>query len=118
MINTMELAQDAIVDSTPVYGDLVAAAINGTKVMPMLWLFEEENFQGRAFLTSLSYSWVGDSMNDMFRSAVVVSGEFEFFADRDYSGETGGKRGPGYYSTTATMGIHTDSLSSFKAWII
>lgn len=114
MAYTPELLERAVADTVGAYGDKNPAAL-ATKVMPTIWLFEHADFQGRAFLTSLSWKSLGN-MNDKFSSAIIVSGEFEFFVDEQFQGASS-RKGPGYYPNAGAMGIPNDSLSSFKAWI-
>jgi hypothetical protein len=52
--------------------------------------------------------------NDKISSFVIVSGQWQFFRDINYTGPASGVYGPGVYNWVESVGIPNDSISSVR----
>lgn len=65
--------------------------------IPEIVIYSRENFNGVSLRTNCNIEYVGDCLNDDVYSAVVVSGEWQFYKDAGFINKLGGTLKPGYY---------------------
>jgi hypothetical protein len=84
--------------------------------MAEIILFEHINFHGahkHLFTSEPNLNAVDDNFfNDRVSSFVVVSGDWQFSRDADYSGPDSNVFGPGLYNWVENVGVPNDSISS------
>ena len=82
--------------------------------MPQLILFENANLQGRHKHVYRSESFLED-FNDLTSSFVILEGQWDFFIDANFDGETGGRTfGPGIYAWVGDLGVANNAISSVR----
>ena len=64
--------------------------------IPQISLYEHLHFEGGSATTTFDWKYVGDWWEDKVASVVVVSGTWELYEKRDYTGAKA-VLGPGYY---------------------
>jgi hypothetical protein len=83
--------------------------------MAEIILFEHIDFEGahrHLFTSDDNLGSLYDNFNDITSSFVVVSGEWQFSRDANYSGPDSNIFGPGLYNWVEEVGIPNDSISS------
>lgn len=101
------------IDISSLYSELTseeAATIKGA--FGDVELFEDINYGGDRWRTTLGYDYVGDKWNDKVSSIIISSGTWDFYAD-SYQRGFHQVLGPGAYPWVENVGISNDSISSF-----
>ena len=76
-------------------------------IVPMVALFEHFGFIGGAELTFMNWRYVGDWWAGKISSLLIISGSWEFYSEKDYSGQRWAY-GPGLYDEI------TSRIESFR----
>jgi len=83
--------------------------------MAQVVLFEDSNFGGDHLIIDTSIPTLAAcDFNDKTSSAIIVSGKWQFFSDRDYSGQHSDVMGPGIYSEPTNFNMPDNWMSSVK----
>jgi Beta/Gamma crystallin len=86
--------------------------------MSEIVLFEHTNFRGghkHLFVSEPNLASPEDSFfNDKISSFVIVTGQWQFFRDINYTGPASRVFGPGVYNWVESIGIPNDSISSVR----
>jgi len=82
--------------------------------MAELILFEHPDFKGKHKHVFRSEGFLSD-FNDVTSSFVILAGQWEFFINANFEGETGGRSfGPGLYHWVAEVGVADNTISSVR----
>jgi Beta/Gamma crystallin len=85
--------------------------------MPQVIVYQDGNFGGNSWLTSIAPGWgwnyVGDNWNDQISSVIVLSGTWQFFENGGFTGAST-TVGPGWYTWVENpqFNMQNDSISS------
>lgn len=85
----------------------------GIKI-PEIIIYSKENFDGKSLRTNCNIDYIGDCLNDEIYSAVVISGEWQFYKHAGFKEELGKPLKSGYYSDLKNIDPNDEGISSIK----
>lgn len=86
--------------------------------IPEIVIYSRENFSGSSLRTNCNIDYVGDCLNDDVYSAVIVSGEWQFYKHAGYIEKLGDPLKPGYYPDLKFIDPNDEGISSVKNILI
>ena len=94
----------------PIFNELTPENVR----IPEIVIYSRENFNGTSLRTNCNIDYVGDCLNDDLYSAVIVSGEWQFYKDAGFNISLGNPLKPGYYPNLAIIDPDDLGISSVK----
>ncbi len=82
--------------------------------LPEIVIYSRENFGGSSLRTNCDIDYVGDCLNDDVYSAVIVSGEWQFYQHAGFDTKLGNSLKPGYYPNLKIIDLKDEGISSVK----
>ena len=92
----------------------IGKAIEGIRI-PEIVIYSRENFSGNSLRTNCNIDYVGDCLNDDVYSAVIVSGEWQFYKNAGFIEKLGEPLKPGYYPDLKLIDSNDEGISSIKS---